>query len=211
VTRRANRRGATVIEALIAVFVGSMLIVVVLGLVNFSTKSFGRTQQRLDPREASSRIIGSVRRYLTDSKFYRIGQNGTLVKFITPKGAMQLTFDPLPGRIEVRSMQDPTARPAVIASGIRHFAVHQLRRGVLRVSLAVDRPTVYDGLQSLGPLAMVDEIHCIAAARQRMVPWNTQGEDRGPRRGGPRKGRGPRGPRGPGRGGPPPGNATVAD
>lgn len=206
-TRRVNRRGATVIEALIAVFVGSMLIIVVLSLLNFSTKSFGRTQQRLDPREASSRIIGSVRRYLTDAAFYRIGMNGTLVRFVSPKGMAQLTYDPLPGRIEVRSLADPTAQPAVIASGIRKFSIHQLRRGVLRVSLEVDRPIVYDGLASLGPLAMVDEIHCAAAARQWMIPWNSQGERKGPSRG-KRPGRKPRGKR---PGGPPGGNATVAD
>lgn len=204
--RRGGRKAATVIEALIAVFVGSLVIVVVLGLVNFSTKSFGRTQQRLDPREQASRIVNAVRRHLTDAQFYRIGENGRRVKFVTPRGPGELTYDDVSGRIEVRSSQTIDAQAAVLAGHVKAFSIHQLRRGVLRVSVTVDRPVVYDGLASLGPLAMVDEILCPAAARQRMIPWNRAHERRPPGRGG----RGPRRPRGDDQG-PPPDGAIVAD
>lgn len=180
---RRNRRGTTVLEALIAVCIGSMLLCVVLALVSFSTKSFGRTQQRLDPREQASRIMTALRRHLTDSRHYKIEQDGRLIRFQTPREVAHVAFNEYSKSIEIVSDNEIGVAPEVVSGGVQAFSVHQVRRGVVRVSLTVERPVVYDGLASLGPLAMVDEIHVPAAARQRRIPWNRVNDDRPPRAG----------------------------
>lgn len=185
-----NRRGFSIIEALIVVAIGSFVIVVILGLLSFSTKSFERTQQRLDPREGASRILLAVRNAVVDSQpseagpAYRISEEGRQLLFQTPRAIGGLTYEPWNRTVYLINSQTIDARPEIVATNVVAFSIHQLRRGVLRVSLELERPHVEDGLADLGNLKVVDEVYCPAAGgRQGMIPWNKAYEPRKRRRG----------------------------
>lgn len=185
-----NHRGFSIIEALVVVAIGSFVIVVILGLLSFSTRSFERTQQRLDPREGASRILLAVRNAIVDSypserlPAYRIAQEGRQLLFQTPRAIGELTYDAGSRTVFMINSQRIDARPEVVASGVVAFSIHQLRRGILRVSLELERPHVEDRLADLGNLKVVDEVYCPAAGgRQGMMPWNKAFEPRHGRKG----------------------------
>lgn len=194
-----SRRGMSVIEVLIVLVISTVLMSVLYSLFSLANKSFSRTGQRLDPREAASRALMRARNYLVDSSRYLIlgGGNGVMFEAADEAGAIE--FDAAQATLTFRSIMQAGAAPVVLASGVKSFTVHQLHRGVLRLSLTLDRPDVSDGLAALAPLSLVDEIHLVAASRQRKIPYNRGWGMEGP--GGP----GGFGPAGPGGFGPGPG------
>jgi hypothetical protein len=183
---RRRTAGFTIVEALIVVAVGSMVLMVIMGLLNFATKSFGRTANRLDPRESATKVMMTLRKHLMDVQFYKVADQGQELFFKAPYEHGRLAFDPARGAITLKFSHQGARRDEVIAYGVTDFSIHQMTRGLLRVTVVCDRPEVKDGLAPLGALHAVEEIACPAAARTRMVPWNrTEDFKRGRRRGGP--------------------------
>ena len=170
--RRSTLRGFTVIEVLIAVLLGSVVVILMLGLFSFSTKSFGRTQQRMDARETARRIMNEVRHCVTDAEHYLIRDSGQSLEVTAAHETASIKFVPATGLVVKSVVHENGGHPSTIASGVLDFSIHQLRPGLLRVIAIVDRPVVQDGLASLGALHAVDEILCPAAGRDLEVPFN---------------------------------------
>lgn len=168
-TRR--RHAFTFVEALIVVLLGSAVAIVVVGLMGYSTRSFERANQRLDPRQSASSVLMLLRQNLNDARRYRISADNTTLKFSTARTVGVLRFDPAGGTITITNLQGEEGRLETLARGVKAFTVHQLRPGTLRVSLEIARPEVEDGLATLGDLKVVDEIHCPAAARDPRIPF----------------------------------------
>jgi hypothetical protein len=178
--RRAVR-GTTVVEALIVLLIGSTIIIIILGLLNFATRSFGRTQQRLDPRETASNVVMQLRHHLRDAQFYKIKDEGLTLLYKAPYEFGRMQFDAKSKTIVDTSVQPPKA-PEQIGTGVIDFSIHQVRPGLMRLTLVIERPPVQDGLPPLEAMRLVEEIHCPVASRMRMIPWNRTEEHR--RRGG---------------------------
>lgn len=189
--KRRAVRGTTVVEALIVLLIGSVVITVTLGLMNFAFRSMSRTEQRLDPREQATQIVALLRRHLMDAKFYMIKDEGLTLLYAAPYEFGSMHFD-----AATKSVLDtpvkPPGKPETIGAGVNDFSIHQVSPGLIRLTLMIERPLVHDGMPQMEALRLVEEIHCPAASRMRMIPWNQTEHRRGRGRrggGGEREGR----------------------
>jgi hypothetical protein len=166
-----TRRGFTLLETLIACSLGVVVLGVLLGLSSSLWRSYHRADERHSPREDAHFAFLSVRQVLSDAVFYEITEAGARLSYKTSTAEGKLWLDQAGGRLLHRG-PNQSSDQILIGTHVKRFRAEVRRRGVVRLTLELDRPSS-GAMQALAPLQMVDEVTmpCMAH-RDPRNPWH---------------------------------------
>jgi hypothetical protein len=144
-----RRTGFTLVEALIAVAAGLLVIGLAVNLFGWAGRALTRADQHLDARETALRTISVVRDALVDARMYSIVSESA-IDLQSRARSGKLVHDPATGRV--------TLGGEVIARGVSQLTFTAAGRGIVRVTLRIDRPKVENKMADLAPLTLVDDV-----------------------------------------------------
>ena len=157
-------RGVTLAELLIALAVGAVVIGLVSQLAVRATRSFARTEERVDARQRLARAFMAARLALVDAWFFASERDAHGVIFETAEGKGRLWWDAASGQLR---LQHPGRRRATVL----------IERGVTAFTVAAPGQGVLTLLATLGsrraPAVQVayDVVVPCIAQRDRTIPW----------------------------------------
>lgn len=158
-----RRGGFTLVEALIAVAAGLMVLGLAVNLFGWAGRALTRADQHLDAREAALRTMSAVRDLLADARAFTL-TSPSAIEIESKAKRGQLAHDPATGRLTFGS--------EVIARGIARLTFTAAGRGLVRVSLKIDRPKVENKLSELPALTLDDDVLVpLVSAQVPETPW----------------------------------------
>lgn len=155
--------GFTLVEALIAVVAGLMVLGLAVNLFGWAGRALTRADQHLDAREAALRTISAVRDLLADANAFTV-TSPSAVEIASKARSGTLAHDPATGRVTFGS--------EVIARGVARLTFTAAGRGMVRVSLRIERPKVENKLSELPALMLDDDVLVpLVSAQVPETPW----------------------------------------
>lgn len=165
-----TRRGFTLVETLIAGAIGFVALGILFALSTSLWRFQARADERHTPREEAHLAFLTLRQYLSDAVFYEISAGASKLEFRTAAAGAEVRLDR--ARLLFRAPGQASEQP-LIGAHVKVFRAEVRRRGVVRLTLELERPSTGSALQALAPLKMVDEITmpCLAF-RNPKNPWH---------------------------------------
>ena len=154
-SRRRHFHGFTLIEAIIALCVGGLVLVVVMQLSTWAATSFHRTEERLDPRETTHQALTLVRERLQDAWSYQVSADGAELAFSGPQHGGLLRWDAGAHTLWLTAGHHA---PAPLLTGLVSCKLQEARPGYLRVMVEVARPRPAGKLAALPSAVMFEDV-----------------------------------------------------
>jgi prepilin-type N-terminal cleavage/methylation domain-containing protein len=166
-----KRSGFTLLEVLIAMATGLVVFGLTASLLRSAVLSFGRAEERFDPRERALLAFAMFRAAVADAWQVGPSADGLGLTFSGPRGTGEISLGRSQRAIVLRLPGQRSTTP-LIASGVQEFRAGWVHSRLLRVAVRIQR-TSSSRLQPLDDLVVSDEIHVPAVGLPPFdMPWN---------------------------------------